>query len=152
MLFFVSFCICMCLWTEDLHIERYALEVWAFASTSRPGPWGRNMQTIPATVFHPKPPLSKPVASSCRRADVNQPLKLPRQPPPPMALTVHKRRNKNTLCVHHATLAPAGGTTAKRHGVARTPTGSSQSLWQPMGNTMRTMFANSKHKILDDHL
>ena len=142
----------MCLWTQDLHIERYALEVWAFASISGPGPYSKNMPTIPATAFHPKPPLSKPVANSCRRADGNQSLKPPRQPTQPMALTVHRRRNKNTLCVHHATLAPAGGTTAKRHGVARTSTGSSQSLWQPMGNTMGTMFANSKHKILDDHL
>ena len=110
----------MCLWTQDLHIERYALEVWAFASISGPGPYSKNMPTIPATAFHPKPPLSKPVANSCRRADGNQSLKPPRQPTQPMALKIHNRRNKNTLCIHHATLAPAGSTTAKRHGVART--------------------------------
>ena len=95
-------------------------------------------------------PLSRPVANSCRRADVNQPLKLPRQPTPPMALTAHRRIN-NTLCIHHATPAPAGSTTAKRHGVAKTSTGSSQSLWQPLGNTTRTMLPKSKCEILDDH-
>lgn len=96
-------------------------------------------------------PLSRPVANSCRRADVNQPLKLPRQPTPPMALTAHRRINNNTLCIHHATPAPAGSTTAKRHGVAKTSTGSSQSLWQPLGNTTRTMLPKSKCEILDDH-
>ena len=135
----------------DLRIERYALEVWAFAFISRPGPWGRNMQTIPATSFISRPLLSNPVANLCRRAHVNQPLQLPRQPTPPMGLTVHERRNKNTLCVHHATHAPAGGTTATRHGVARTSTGLSNAFWQPIGNTMGTMRTNPKHKILDDH-
>ena len=94
---------------------------------------------------------SRPVANSCRRADVNQPLKLPRQPTPPRALTAHRRINNNTLCIHHATPAPAGSTTAKRHGVAKTSTGSSQSLWQPLGNTTRTMLPKSKCEILDDH-
>ena len=140
----------MCLWTGDLHIENYALEVGLCLHLFSWTLGEKHANNICDHIYFPNP-RSRPVANSCRRADLNQPLKLPRQPTPPMALTAHRRRNNNTLCIHHATPAPAGSTTAKRHGVAKTSTGSSQSLWQPLGNTTRTMLPKSKCEILDDH-
>ena len=38
-----------------INIERHALEVWAYAFTSRPGPWERNIHLIRATKFIFKP-------------------------------------------------------------------------------------------------